>query len=270
MRKTIPERIANLTNKRISRVDPVDKLQTQLWLESIFRDFKISRHELQELLSGEEESSGIVLKWQKGFHIATPASVSKVERCLPGSSRLFKLPLFSLMRNKPVKKKQLLTLMAPYISNTSLHLWNLPGSQNGENSVFAMPSIFMKDSDSLFQRGDLYGFQCIIFLMRMAEANNDQLMYLHYLKDAYKALPGLCRYRYFTSRWEEFLNAIIGLQSRMPLTSMLVIPNSNIIKEQIENKKHITFRAFRPRNPKTLRFVDLQEPYYEATFEWGR
>ena len=270
MRKTIPEKFANLTNKRISRTDPVDKLQTRLWLESIFRDFKISRQALQEKLSGDEESSGIVLKWLKGLHIATPASVAKVERCLPDSSQLFKLPLFSLMRNKPVKKKQLLTLMAPYISDTSLPLWNLPCSQNGEDRFFAMPSILLKDSDSLFQRGDLYGFQCILFLMRMAEANNDQLMYLHFLKDAYKALPGLCRYRYFRNRWEEFLDAMIGLQSRMPLTNMLVMPNKNIIKEQIESKKHITFRAFRPRNPKTLRFADLQVPYYEATFEWSR
>lgn len=268
MRKTIPEQIAKLTNKRLSRVDPIDKLQTRLWLESVFRDFKISRQELQEILNGEEESSGIVLKWLKGLHIARPSSVARVERCLTGSSKLFKHPLFCLMRNKPIKKKQLLTLMAPYISDSRLPTWKLPCSQNGEHSNFAMPYILFEDSDALFQRGDLYGFQCILFLMRLAETQNDQLMYLQYLKDAYKALPGLCRYRYFTSRWEEFLDAMIGLQSRMPLTAMLVMPNKNIIKEQIDSKSHITLRELRPRNPETLRFVDLKEPYYEATFNF--
>tara|TARA_R110001592_G_scaffold363263_1_gene682784 strand:+ start:8203 stop:9015 length:813 start_codon:yes stop_codon:yes gene_type:complete len=270
MRKTIPEHIANLTNKRISRFDPVDRLRTQLWLDSVFMNFKITKQQLQDMLSGEEESSGIVHKWYEGKHTVTPTSVEKVEKLLPNSSTVYELPIFTLLRNKPLKKKQLLNLMAPYLSDSSFPMWNLPNSQNGEDSSFAMPSIFLQDSDSLFQRGDLYGFQCILFLMRMAEAKNDQLMYLHYLKDAYKALPGLCRYRYFTGRWEEFLDAMIGLQSRMPLTSMLVMPNKKIIKKQIESKQHITFRAFRPRNPKTLRFVDLQEPYYEATFEWGR
>lgn len=269
MRRTVPEQLAYLTNKRLSRVDPIDKLQTRIWLESVFRDFKISRHELQTILSDGEESSGIVLKWLKGNHVAKPSSVLRVEHYFPGSSRLLELPLFTLMRNKPIRKKQLLSLMSPYIAENSIPMWNLPSSQNGDKRFFAMPSIFLQDSDALFQRGDLYGFQSILFLMRMAESQNNQLMYLHYLKDAYRALPGLCRYRYFTNRWEAFLDAMIGLQSRMPLTAMLVKPNKNIIKEQINSTSHITLRAFRPRNPESLRFVDLQEPYYEASFNFA-
>lgn len=263
----ISEQKTNLRNKSIPRVDPVQELQTRIWLESIFRRYHLNRYSLQKVLNKGVPSDGVIFKWLRGVHVASLASANKVETLLPNSSKIYKLPLFTLLRNQPLKKSKLLTLMEPYLSDRSLPMWDLPNSKNGEDRTFATPYIFLQDSDALFQRGDLYGFQCILFLMRMAEVKNDQLMYLHYLKDAYKALPGLCRYRYFTSRWGEFLNAMIGLQTRMPLTTLLVKPNKNIIKEQIENKKHITFRAFRPRDPKTFRFIELQKTYHEATFE---
>ena len=156
--------------------------------------------------------------------------------------------------------------MSSQIIDRVFPAWQLPVSQNGENKEFAIPKMYIYDLDSLFQRGALYGFQCIVYLMRKAEIENNNLAFLEYLKFAYRAFPGLCRYRYFTHRWPQFLDALIRLHSRVPLTVMIVSPNRKVIKRQIENKKHVLRRGFTLQGERTFSHQAHEEPFYSASF----
>lgn len=267
MNITVVERMAKLQNKRRSRVDPIDYLQTRLWVESTLKDYRISRRELEAKLSGESESSGIVLKWLRGVHYATQVSVDQVAKLYPGSSHIYDLPIFQLLKNKPISKSALKKSVASYLPDSGLQMWSFPLTQNGEDDGWPAPTTHIFDPETLFQRGDIYGFMGLLYLVRKAEIENDHFGHLESIKYAYRALPGLCRYKYFRRRWKEFYEALIGIQCRMPASSMMLMPKRDIIQKQVEAKYHMTLECLRPRDPATFNSpIELELPFLEARF----
>lgn len=259
-----------LVNKRRSKSNILGQLRTRLWLESILRDNKITRMQLQKMYSGDSEPSHIILKWFKGDFTATYKSVDKMEKIIQGSSFIYKLPLFDLLEDKDITEKRLREIVQPYINaRNPLSQWDFPYTQNGDSNGLLAPPAFRSDTETLFYRGDIYGFIGILYHVRLAETRKDSDLHLHYISEAYRAFPGLCRYRHFRRRWEELLQALISIHSRLTISSFLIMPNQKLIKEQIFAKEHITYRLFRARDSKSFRFTEPEKPFIVAEFDYN-
>lgn len=257
--------------KKKERSKSFDVLKTRLWLEYVLRTEKISRHELQKQYSAGAEPSNIILNWFKGEFSAKPNSVRKVTKKFPGSNFIYDLELFDLMEDKKLSKKRLKEIVSPYINiDDPLDHWNFPLTQNGEPNGFLTPPATRNDTESLFHRGDLYGFIGILYHVRLAEAMKDYELYVKYIADAYRAFPGLCRYKHFRKRWEELLDALISIQQRMATSTFLVMPDTAKLKEQIFAKEHITYRPFWKRDPITFRFIEPDKPYILSEFPFKK
>jgi hypothetical protein len=260
---SIRERIVHLLGKKISSKDESAVLQTRIWLENIFRTYGIGRHELSGQIGAVgAESTGIVLKWLKGIHAAKKGQVKKMASIFEGSDYAYELPLFKLFMDKPISKAQLNRIMEPYIFTSGLFkLWKFPYPDHSENKGRPFPPCLINDTEALIERGDLYGFTAILYLLRMAETERDALNHAHYVACAYSALPSLCRQRLFTKRWKEVLDCLRSLHYRLPTSILLVRPIVPIIRKQIFSAEHITRQSLRPRDPVTGTFTELELPY---------
>jgi|GEM_PF-1078244 len=265
---TVAETLLQIRGERLSSKDPADVLRTRIWLETIFREHRLSRRDVMKLLFNKGGfQSGIVLKWLKGHPSVKPRNVIKLAGVLPGSDFVYHLPLFDLLRNKPMKKSQLDQLIKVYCTPSGpLQFWQFPQPESGGSNKFPIPPGFLFDSNALFERGDYYGLMGILYLVRKAEAENKPDEHLDYLKDAYRALPGACRHHYFRTRWRELYRCVFAIHSRVPTSLMLLRPKLSIIESQVTARTHITQRASRPRHPLTCRFSELELPYEQAGF----
>ncbi len=268
MNYTIRERLLRLEGKKLSSKYSSDILQTRVWLESLFRDEKISRLEFTQKIKPEGgESTGIVLLWLKGKHTVKANQVEKISGIFPGSEVSYNHPIFKLLRNKPISKANLKKIVAPFIQTFGgVDYWIFPQPTHKENMGLPSLPCMINDTSSLIERGDIYGFTSILYLLRMAEVKNRALDHQQYIKDVYQAMPGLCRHKYFQKRWSELFECVFQLHCRVPTSILLVRPKISVIKEQIHSPSHITRLKLRPKDPNTQRFSELALTYEETNF----
>lgn len=268
MHETPAELYSKLQRGRRSSKGPVDILRTRVWLEALLRQPGVSRKDIGAALSSGEPS-GIVLRWLKGEYAAKPGSVSRLAKAFPGSDEIYRLPLFDLLQNRPLRLADLQRITSQYfVSAGPLRYWDFPCAEQVTDSGQRMRLLVLEpDSSSLFERGDINGFIGILYLLRKAEASGDAFAHFTYLCDAYRSLPGACRHVALRNRWRELLDCLELVSARVPTSTMLIQPSREIMERQIKSKTHITRRIQRPRDPKTLRFLELEVPYTVARIE---
>jgi len=262
--------IISSNNNRKKSCDLAGVQRTRLTIEYLLRTERIDTKTLQRTYSGEAEASNAIVNWLKGFHVMKYNSIIKLRKLYPNNDfyKIYELSLFDLLKNKPMTKKQLEKLVSPYI-DTSNHLdfWDFSIYQNGDKNGKLTPLSSNIDTESLFQRGDLYGFMGILYHVRMAECTKDTDKHLLYMSEAYRALPGLCRYTHFKNRWKEFYHLLLDLHMRVKTTWFLLKPNIKLIKSQIFAKKHHTFRIYRSRHPITNKWIEPEPPFILSSFK---
>jgi hypothetical protein len=268
MRYSIKERLHRLMKKRVPSKDEAEILRNKVWLENILQNHGVGRKELAKLIDTKGgESTRTVSRWFKGTHAAKQKHVKEVAKIFEGSELFYELPVFRLLMNKPIRKAELTKIVAPYISKIAgLQSWVFPDPYQPENKDLPFPPCFINDTETLIERGDLYGFTAIIYLVRLAEAERNALNHMLYIQCAYRALPGLCRHPLFAKYWEEALSCLKNIHYREMTSILLVRPIDAIIKKQIFSPEHITRRLLRPRDPETHRFTELETPYELAEF----
>jgi hypothetical protein len=268
MYKTPHENLLKVQGRRQKKICcSVATLRTRLWLEAIFRDNKISRKEFEILISNDMEPSGQVLKWLKGRNSVTRLKVNSVAKLLPDSNQVYLLPLFYLLENKPISKNQLQRYMTGHINkDDQLFFWKLPDTYNGMPDGLPIQVIFENNLDMLYQRGGIFGFIAIMYVMRKAEAERDADLHLEAVKFAYKSFPSFARHPHFKKRWREILSALIGVHSRVTTSILQVLPDDKELETQINTKVFTTYREHRPRHHITGRFIDNNDPFHVAQF----
>jgi len=272
MNKSIQDILISLNRRTACKTSSLKKLQTISWLKATFHDYKIGPETLQNNVfkkNANDDSSGIVYKWLRGEHHASKTSVDRVAKQYPGSDNFFNSPIFQLLENKRITKTKLEKIISPYLSGPPLRMWNLPFDDQNVNGLPVSLITHEIDSDTLFQRGDAYGFMAILYLVRKAELENDLGNHTYYMKEAYKAFPAFCKNRYFNHNWDDYLTALVKIQSRMNASINLLLPDFDTIKRQVLSQQLITLRALRPRDSTTNRFILLKEPFIEASFDFS-
>lgn len=269
MHYSINEQLQRIQNKRIRSKDKSGMLQTRIWLENLFRTNGIGRRELEgKIGTRNSEPSGIVLKWLKGEHSVKESRVTTIASIFSGSDLVYKLPIFKLLKDKPLTRPELSRIMKPYISSFGgFECWDFahPPMQK-ENMGVPFPPCWIYDTEALIERGDIWGFTAILYLVRMAEAERNAIDHLEYMKCLYRALPGLCRNILFYRRWKDTYQCVKHIHYREPTSVLLMRPIDSVLERQILSNEHITRRVFRPRNPRTWRYIELELPYEEAGF----
>lgn len=246
------------------------KLQTRIWLECIFREHGLGKKDFEAMITKGEEPTKQVQKWLKGDNCVTKSKASQVDKKVPGSFEVFKLPLFDLLINSPIRKPELDRLVSDYInSSDELYFWRLPENYKGESDGHLIPIILPDNLDMLYQRGGVFSFIAILYLVRRAEAEGDAYLHLEAVKHAYKSFPSLARHQDFIGHWQDILKAFQLIHLRVTTSALLVQPDIDIIKKQIESEHFITLRELRPRHPVTHRFEDNETPYREATIPFN-
>ncbi|MBE8718560.1 hypothetical protein [Cellvibrio polysaccharolyticus] len=264
MHRTIFEVMSKSSKKRTSSKTTVGTLQTRIWLENLLRTHKISRKDFTKKIGAENgDPTGIVLRWLKGLHTVKESRVENLAKIFEGSDAPYKLPLFKLLRNRPLTKADLFKIMSPYMR---ISWWIFPDPKQPENMGLSFPPCLINDTDTLIERGDIYGFTAILYLVRIAEAEKDAIAHFYYMGAAYSALPGLCRNQLFRKRWREVLDCLQSIHCRVMTSMFIVKPIPSVIETQIFSKYHITRRIFRPIDPETSRLIELQKPFEIADF----
>ncbi len=248
----------------------VRNLQTKIWIECIFREHDLDAKSLEAMIAKGSEPSGQVYKWVNADNCVTKSKAKKVEKMIPASMEVFNLPLFELLKNVPIKKFLLNQIMSDYIDDSNeLYFWRLPEKYKGEADGHLIPIILPDNLDMLYQRGGVFSFIAILYLVRRAEAEGDGHLHLEAIKHAYKSFPSLARHQDFIGHWKDILKAFQLIHLRVTTSALLVQPDIDIIKRQIESEHFITLRELRPRHPVTHRFEDNETPYREATIPFN-
>jgi hypothetical protein len=248
----------------------VSKLQTRVWIDCILREHQLDKTQLESSLSNGSDPKGQVYKWLRGANCVTESKVRQIDRVLPGSKEVFNLPLFDLLQNRPIKKSELIRLVSPYSDNNDdLIFWRLPEIYKGEDDGISIPIILPDNLDMLYQRGGIFSFIAILYIVRRSESEGDAYLHLEAVKHAYKSFPSLARHQDFIGHWQDILKAFQLIHLRVPTSALLVQPDIDIIKKQIESEHFITLRELRPRHPLTHRFEDNETPYKEATIPFN-
>lgn len=251
-------------NIRKSRINPVKILQTQTWLNSLQLDYNCSKEMLEtNVFNSGDESTRIVNKWKRGAHSAQAESVERVTKIYLGSDKVFKLPVFLLLDNSPISKKELKLLFNNDITPTP-YFTSLYPSEPALN--FSSSMTYKLDSQVLFKDDPISSFTFILYLIRKAECTCENILHVEYLKDAYKVLPLFCKHRYFKDWWEAIYYALYRIHKRVETSSLLLRPEKDIIYKHMQTDAYSTIREDWPRHPVTYRFTEPEEPYEEAHF----
>ena len=233
-----------------------------------FRDNLINRKTLEEVISEGDEPSGQVLKWLKGKNTVSASKVSRIDKIFFfGSSEIYFLPLFQLLENRFISKNELKRIVQNISDEERFaFFWKLPDSFRDKTDGLPISILGEENFDTLYQRGGIYSFIAILYLVRKAEANGDGVQHYYAMTYAYKSFPSLARNRHFKRRWRELLAALKQIHLRVPTSWLLVQPNIYVLEEQIKAKYFITYRPHLPRDPISYRFIENEDPFYLATF----
>lgn len=250
-------------------VPPHEVLRTCVWLSNIFEAYSLSEVEFTSALAGEKDSTGMVSRWKRGQHAVKARSLGKIEALGFRNTRwIAELPIFNLLDVRPLSEAKLLRLVSGYLltfNRSKFRYWSFPSSITDQLAGVNTPIAMEHDADALLERDDIYGLTGILYLFRLSEARKDQELYLHYLKYAYRAIPGLRTVKAFKQHWEGFYDCIRSHHILDSSAFRLLKPQKDMLERLMDGRVIPARRVLRPQDRRTLRYIKDQEPFVELS-----
>lgn len=260
----ISDTLRALENKKPSRKSAAHILRGKVWLSYVLATQNLTPEEFSEqFLEGLKGGhASLIYKWAKSETAPSPLIAERVGQSVPASKVLYDLPLWTLLEDKPIPKSVIDKLVSPYwfgAEDNPLAFWGFPEDEFARANY--SPTTFTKyNSQGLVERGDLYGFFAVAALVRDAEAVGDPDLHWHYISDLYRAIPAIAKTPWFKPHLNQLRECIENIHQRFMTSYYLCRANWGVIQKQIEDPAFETIRERRPRDPKTLRFYDLEDP----------
>lgn len=175
----------------------------------------------------------------------------KPEEKLWKTLELFNHPLFPLLADRPISRRQLNALLRKFRKKESDGwVWDFPGNRSRS-------SLDDDDSGLLRRQGDLWGLFAIVLLAREAEANHDVAAHVRHCKEMYRSVPQLLAQPWICPFEQLLKRCLDTVWSRMPLStamfdvdwSILVSPSAlanypgnpePIIENEIVSRKELS------------------------------
>jgi len=245
----------------------VDKIKGQIWIENFFRVSGINKKELSKTFSPPRNSSKTISNWLNGLNRPSDKSVDKIETIYKGSSTIFYLPVFKLLELE-ITRETLSHIYSSFESKSFSNHWQFTDLYDDEyhESLDEIVLIEKYHADFLFQLGGIHGFTGILWNLRNAELGNNQDLYNHYVRYAYKSLPSFCRNKAFISHWKEILSLLRTIHRKNYYSYIRIKPIKTLLAEQIHSKHLVTVTSERPTQIDDLRPLPLPSPYEEPLF----
>ncbi|EQD48937.1 hypothetical protein B1A_13873, partial [mine drainage metagenome] len=127
-----------------------------------------------------------------------------------------------------------------------------------------------KDTSSLVRRGDIWGFIAAIWVARMCEAQGELDYHFTAFMDVYRAAPAALKEPWLASHADQLFALLETVRYREPSTFIMFDVDLDIIKRQASDPIHEPLREYRPRDPLTWRFVEIEDPVLLAHWIPGR
>lgn len=157
-------------------------------------------------------ASNLMLKWQAGDVLPSSASAVALEKQLPGTLWVFELPLFTMLENRTLARREILQATKNW-RVTRRHPadpeWKLPPDSLGRTVHAPI------DTASLVARGDIWGLAGIVASARMAELAHDEHWHSFAMMDAFRALPALYRSPWSRRAIRSLFELLLDQQARM-------------------------------------------------------
>lgn len=215
--------------------------------------------------------SRIADKWHAGEIQPTRLSAQQLERFLPGTLAIFDSPLFQLLEDRPFTVQELRKLFTPYReTRVPLIVWRFPNDEALRERRHWVPTLHEKDTLSLVRRGDIWGFIASVWVARMCEAQGELEYHFTACMDLYRAAPMALKEPWLASHADQLFELLETMRSRVPSTFIMFDVDLDIIKRQASDPNHEPIREYRPRDPVTRRFVEIEDPVLPAHWIPGR
>lgn len=243
-----------------------------MWITSALRQTKLSPNGFWKDFVAKDkglESPKIVEKWVSGKHCVTSGTVSRISKklLLPETDEIFYLPLWELLEDRRLTLFGWKKLMSPFIHNTfDLDDWTFPNDEKLRQQGRYIPTATLNNTQALFERGDIYGFMAIVSLVRLMEINSCESQHPFHVAFMYRALPSIAKMPDFNKYWEDLLHCIEAIHYRVVTSRFTVLADKETLLEQINDPNFEPIRHLRPRDAKTLRFIDIKDPVIFSEF----
>jgi hypothetical protein len=272
MYRSTSDYVRQLTGARQPLRSAARQLRGRAWLTNALQISGLSKVEFgQQFVYRGRTRSNVVDRWLQGDAIPKRHSALAVEKLLPGTLAVYDYPLFAWLEDRPMSRREASKLLSPYRQpEHSLIVWKLPNDEELRARRHWVPTLCIQDTHSLFCRGDFWGFQIIVGLVRLAEAEGSAESHWMGCEDMYRALPAALKEPWLRPHADLLCACIEQIRSRSGITRMLFDVDMETIKRQALDPEHETIREYRPRDPETFRFVDLEDPILEAHVIPGR
>lgn len=245
---------------------PARCFRSKVWLDHAQLLSGLPWHEFADrYIYRNRARSGLADKWRTEKCLPTLLSAQQLERHLPGTLPVFQSPLFTLLENRPFTAKELRKLLAPYREpRGSLNVWRFPDDEDLRARRHWVPTLHEKDTSSLVNRGDIWGFIASLWSTRMSEAEREPDYHLVASMDVYRAAPAALKEPWLAPHADKLVSLLEIIRFRVLSTYILFDIDLNIIKRQAADPKHEPLRECRPRDPITHRFIDVEDPILPA------
>jgi len=204
----------------------------------------------------------LVYKWANGDAVPSKRTVARIAQQIPDSDILYSLPLWELLEDRPIAQSIIEKRIAPYwvpMPPSDIGFWKFPKNNFARSSY--PYTVFGRDNNiDLFERGDIYGFTALVAITREGEAVRDADQHWFLCAEVYRAIPAIVKEPWLKEHLPLLRECLLSVQLRLMTTLMLFTVDWAIIEKQILDLNYETIRHRRPRDPKTHRFIDLEDP----------
>ncbi len=250
----------------IPKISDWQRLRGKMTLSFALHKSNKSEKEFAETYGYAE--SRLMEKWLSGETVLSRISAQKIDRLVPGTLEVFDFPMFPLLADKPMSEMRVRQLLNPYLatkdSGAPYLYWNFPSKLAKLQDKSFVPSLFERDTHALFQYNDIYSFNALLGVVRIADSAGDADFHYSAFMDLTRALPTMLKLPWIRQHAEMFINHINTIRSRLLFTIVMFDIDWDVIWQQVEDPLHQPKRELRPWDRATARFAEIEDPVLTA------
>lgn len=249
------------SHKEPTKDTELSKLRGTAWLSSAVSTSGLEFDAFaQKYVDRGRSASGLARKWQTGKINPTRHSALMVDRLLPGTLCIFDLVLWGLLSDAPIKTSAVEKIISTYSAGDS---WKFPENERLRPCKRQIV-VDINDTQRLVYRGDFWGFVGALALVRFYEGTGNCLQHCSASRDMFRALPGALKEPWLRPLANDLVARLRRLQRRSPYASMMFDVDEEVILRQADDADFEPHREWRRRDPRTFRFVEIEDPVLQS------
>lgn len=255
----LTEKLDILVGRRASRSPRWKRLRGQIWIgHAIYRSgLTEAEFASRYLRKPNGRQTNALHRWLSGKSHPERVSAVKLEADLPGTLEVFDWPCFPLLDSAELSEAKIARLMAhiPQLKNPGMVVFKFQD---------ALPTAWLGDSSVAVARGDIWGLTLAVWAARLAEAGRDEHAHLEHCKNMYRALPKVLQTPWIAKALPSLKECLADVQRGFHYSKAMFDVDWSVIARQAADPMFEPCREWRPKDPATGRFLDIEDPILPA------